>query len=49
MTSYYFSTKVPFLVNHLIVIIIVIIVSRFSPVLWCLSGSSSLTQQLPTA
>ena len=46
MTSYYFSTRVPFLVNYLIIIISVIIiiiiinVSRFSPVLWCLSGSS---------
>ena len=45
MTSYYFSTRVPFLVNYLIIIIIIsssssINVSRFSPVLWCLSGSS---------
>ena len=39
MTSYYFSIRVPFLVNYLIIIIIVV-VSLCSPVLWCLSGSS---------
>ena len=39
MTSYYFSIRVPFLVNYLIIIIIVV-VSPCSPGLWCLSGSS---------
>lgn len=40
MTSYYFSIRVPFLVNYLIIIIVVVVVSPCSPVLLCLSGSS---------